>query len=197
MSNVADEDDRERNQPSRRPEDYLSETSVPVGLRETVHELYETIAGDGSEGGRFENVRLAFRVPAKRKAEGTYSRRSGWLVYRCGLTGSPFAVPKEAPVPMLVMDKPRPGEDGTRLQAKMIHPDLAHDRPQLLQELARTLDSEIHDLLYQLCDAFNLLEALSQLKRLPDCGVADPYPKRGGERSGYEDVEDFRPDCPN
>jgi hypothetical protein len=231
MSNVADEDDREgkrtqkerqtqeerRTQPSRCPKDYLSETGVPVGSRKTVHELYETVTDDGSEGGRFERVRLAFRVPLDHEAEGTYSRRSGWLVYRCDLTGNKFAVPRGAPVPVLAMDKPRPGGtqpsgaqpggaqpngDGTRLRARILHPDLTHDRPRLLRELARTLGSEIHDLLYQLCEAFNLLEALSRMEELPDSGVADPYPKQGdgrrkreGGRSGYEDAGDSWPAC--
>ena len=193
MSDESTPDEVAPTEPSTRPKDYLSETDVPVGLRETVHELYETVA-DGSEGGRFENVRLAFRVPPGRKAEKNWSNRAGWLVYRCELTSGQFAVPEGAPVPVIAADEPKPSGDGTWLHRRIVHPDLVYDHPQLLQKLVSALESEIFDLLHELCDAFNLLHALSQTDELPDSG-ADPYPKSRGGRRGYEAVGNIRPDC--
>jgi hypothetical protein len=195
MSDESTPDEVAPTEPSIRPKDYLSETDVPVGLRGTVHELYETVTSDGSEGGRYENVRLIFRVPPEYEAEGKYSHRAGWLVYRCGLTGNKFAVPKGALVPMLAADKPKSDGEGTWLKTPyVLHPDLMCNRPQLLEELAWEIDAKIFDLLYELCEQFNLLGALSEMEELPDSD-ADPYPKYRGERNGYEIVGDRRPAC--
>jgi hypothetical protein len=54
-----------------------------------------------------------------------------------------------------------------------------YDYPQVLQELVSTLDSEVFDFLYDLCDAFILLHALSQMDEPPESG-ADPYPSPVG-----------------
>ena len=97
------------------------------------------------------------------------------------------------PVPMLVADKPR--SDGEKIWLKtphVLHPDLMYDRPQLLEKLALKIDAEIFDLLYELCQQFNLLGALSEMEGLPGFD-ADPYPKYRGERKGYEIVGDYRP----
>ena len=94
---------------------------------------------------------------------------------------------------MLVADKPR--SDGEKIWLKtshVLHPDLMYDRPQLLEKLALKIDAEIFDLLYELCQQFNLLGALSEMEGLPGFD-ADPYPKYRGERKGYEIVGDYRP----
>lgn len=77
------------------------------------------------------------------------------------------------------MDKQKSSGDGTWLHTRLVHPDLVYDHSQLLQELVSALDSEIFDFLYDLCDAFNLLHALSQMDELPESG-ADPYPSPVG-----------------
>jgi hypothetical protein len=195
MSDESTPDEVAPTDPSIRPKDYMSEVDTPVGLHETVHELYETVTDDGSEGGRFENVRLIFRVPSEHDAAGSYSQRAGWLVYRCDLTSNKFAVPKGAPVPMLAADKPKSDGEKTWLKTPyVLHPDLLYNRPKLLEELARETDAKIFDLLYRLCEQFNLLGALSEMEELPGFN-ADTYPKYRGERKGYEIVGDFRPAC--
>lgn len=189
------EPDPQRTEPSVRPKDYLSEAGASVELRSDAHRLYEAVTDDGSEGGSYENVRLAFRVPPEHEAEGSWTKRTSWLVYRCDVTGSKFAVPKGAPVPVLAANEPKRSGEGAWLRTKILHPDLVYDRPQLLRELVRSLDGEILDLLHELCEAFNLLSALSEMDDLPDGGAADPYPSCRGERRGYEAVGNFRPAC--
>jgi len=189
------ESNTQRTEPSVRPKDYLSEADAPIEHRSDVHRLYKAAAADGSDGGTLENMRLALRVPPGHEAEEGYSKRCGWLVYRCDVTGSKFAVPKGAPVPVLAADKPKSNGEGAWLRTKILHPDLVYDRPQLLRELVRSLDGEIFDLLHELCEAFNFLDALSQMEELPDGGAADPYPSSRGERRGYEAVGNHRPAC--
>jgi hypothetical protein len=193
MSDESTPDEVAPTKPSTRPKDYMSETDVSVELREKVYEGYETASGSGRS--RLENVRLILRVPSNHKAEGKYSQRAGWLVYRCDLTRDNFAVPKDAPVPMLAADKPRSDAEKIWLKTPyVLHPDLMYDQPQLLEELVGKIDAKIFDLFYELCKQLDLLAALSEMKELPGSD-ANPYPKYRGERKGYEIADDYRPAC--
>lgn len=194
MSDDPKQDHNQSPKSSTRPKDYVSEISTPVGLRSDACALYGAVAED-FDGHPLENIRLTFRVPPEAKSEGCWKKRHGWVIYRCEVTGHRFAVPNEAPVPILAADRPRCDGEGTWLRSKIIHPDLLYDRPRLLQMLARELDLEIHDLLHDLCEAFSYLGALSQMDKLPNDGVDDPYLMCRNGRRGYAAVGSSRPAC--
>lgn len=194
MSDESTPDEVAPTEPSTRLKDYIAEMDTPVELRDTVHELYEAV-DDNVEGGRYENVRIILRVAPNQEIVESYSPRSGWAVCRCDLTGDKFAVPRFAPVPMLVADNLRSDAEKTWLKTPyVLHPDLMYDKPQLLENLARKIDARIFDLLYKLCQKFNLLGALSGMEELPGFGACT-YPRYSGERKGYEIVGDSRPSC--
>jgi hypothetical protein len=179
---------------STRMKDYIAEGDTPVELRETVHELYEAVTDDGS-GSRYENVRIMPRVAPNEKIVESYSPRSGWAVCQCDLTHDKFAVPRLAPVPMLVADKRKPNRERVWLKTPyVLHPDLMYDEPMLFEVLAQEIDSKIFDLLFKLRNKFNLLDALSEMENLPGSGACT-YPRYKGERKGYEIVGDSRPSC--
>ena len=195
MSDESTPDEVAPTEPSSRLKDYLAEMNTPVDLRETVHELYETVTDDGSDCGRYENVRIALRVAPNEKIVESYSPRSGWVVCQCDLTIDKFAVPRLAPVPMLVADKRKPNRERVWLKTPyVLHPDLMCDEPLLFEVLAQEIDSKIFDLLFKLCQKFNLLGALSEMEGLPGSGAC-AYPRYRGERKGYEIVDDSRPAC--
>lgn len=183
---------------STRPKDYASEVDVDPQLRSDVHQLYTAVTADGSNE-CIENIRLTFRVPNKHASVGSWSERPSWLLYRCAVSGKRFAVPENAPVPVLAADKLRSNgdgsEDSSRLRTKIIHPGLVYDKPQLIRKLVWALDMKIRDLLYDLCEAFDHLNALAEMDELPDSGAADPYPLCCGERRGYVAVDDRGSAC--
>jgi hypothetical protein len=194
MSDESTPDEVAPTEPSTRLKDYLAEMNTPVELRETVHELYEAV-DDGSEGGRYENVRIVPRVAPDAKIVESYSPRSGWAVFQCEFTLNKFAVPRLAPIPMLVADKRKPDTERIYLKTPyVLHPDLMYDEPLLFEVLAQEIDSKIFDLLFKLCNKFNLLGALSEMEGLPGSGACT-YPRYSGERKGYEIVDDSRPAC--
>jgi hypothetical protein len=194
MSDESTPDEVAPTEPSTRLKDYIAEMDTPVELRETVHELFEAV-DDHSEGGRYENARIILRVAPDEKIVGSYSPHSGWAVCQCDLTGDRFAVPRLAPIPMLVADKRKPNRERTYLRTPyVLHPDLMYDEPLLFEVLAQEIDSKIFDLLFKLCQKFNLLGALSEMEGLPGSGACT-YPRYSGERKGYEIVDDSRPAC--
>ncbi len=192
MSDDPRQDQRQSAESSTRPKDHVSEISTPVGLCSDAHALYGAVAED-FDGRPLENIRLTFRVPPEHKSEGCWKKRRGWVIHCCEVTGHRFAVPSEAPVPILAADKPRCDGEGTWLRSRIVHPDLLYDRPKLLRMLARELDLEIHDRLHDLCEAFSYLDALSRMDRLPDDGVDDPYLTCRNGRRGYAAVGSGRP----
>jgi hypothetical protein len=180
-------------EPSTRPKDYVEKMGASLDLRETVHDLYEAVSD--CSGGSIEGIRLGFWVPPEGRAKGHWKKRASWLLYRCELSQHKFAVPKNAPVPVLVMEKPKGDGNGTWSRRKIIHPDLLHDRHQLLRELFEDIDSEIRELLYDLCEAFNLVQALSEADEIPSAGASEAYPRCQDGRRGYEAVGRSRPMC--
>lgn len=180
-------------QPSTCPKAYVSEISTPVGLRSDAHALYEAVAEDFN-GRPLENLRLTFRVPPEHKAS-NWKGRPGWSIYRCDVSGHEFGTPDGAPVPIIAADKPRCSAGDIWLKTKIVHPDFLYDRAQLLRELARGLDLEVHDRLRDLCEAFDFLKALSQVDELPENGVDDPYLMCRDGRRGYAAVGSSRPGC--
>lgn len=158
--------------------------------REVVQTLCEMVFGD--DGGRLENVRLAWEVPPA--AAGREGKRDGWRVYQCDVVGYEFSVPHGAPIPVILADHYDASDQYESTVARYVHPDLVGERGRLNERFVESIWSEIRASVASLSTAFNLLHAIQELEDIPDGSSSSPYhPVSSDETVGYDVVGDERP----
>lgn len=153
--------------------------------------LYNLLAAEKEMHDECTNTDFSLRLTS-RTVEPTphndvkqHEDRAGWYECRCGLMGLPFAVPKLAPVPTLLL-LAEDGEDEWMLEdAYMVHPDLLQSpgglREMVIDEFEMTLSSSI----FRAFRALKVLDSLEGLDELPGAFSRVPRYEPLGRRPAY------------